>query len=90
MRCGGCGKWCSEEKLPVAADKRVAAIRKLEDLLMAMSLHRRSLEAYRNKGDAAGVERCEWALKLDHRHIRKHCAEHDLELPHGVPPEDAE
>ncbi len=90
MRCGGCGKWCSEEKLPVAADKRVAAIRKLEDLLMAMSLHRRSLEAYRNKGDAAGVERCEWLLKYDYSLIRKHCIEHGLELPHDVPSEGAE
>ncbi len=72
----------------MVTDKRVAE-RRLEEMLMTLHWHRRSLEAYRNKGDATGVGRCEQILKLDHRHIRKHCAEHDLELPHGVPPEDA-
>jgi hypothetical protein len=66
------------------------AKRKLEDLLMTMSWHRKALAAYRNNGDTAGVERCERALKFNYLRIRKHCAEHDLELPDGVPSEGAE
>ncbi len=88
IRSGGCGKWCSEEKLLVADDKRVAK-RKLEDLLTVMGWHRSDLAAYRNKGDAFGVARCERLLKFNYSRIRKHCARHDLELPHDVPPEDA-
>ena len=70
-------------------DKRVAE-RKLENLLMSMSRHRNALAAYRNKGDTAGVERCERALEFDYLRIRKHCAKNDLELPHDVPSEGAE
>jgi hypothetical protein len=72
----------------VADDKR-AAKRKLGDLLTVMSWHRSDLAAYRNKGDAFTVARCERLLKHDYACIRAHCAEHDLELPHDVPPEDA-
>jgi hypothetical protein len=72
----------------MADDKRVAK-RKLEDLLTVLSWHRSHLTAYRNKGDAAGVARCEQLLEIDHSNIREHCAEHGLELPHDVPPEDA-
>ncbi len=68
----------------MAADKR-AAKRKLEDLLTVMSWHRSDLAAYRNKGDAFTVARCERLLKLDYARIRTHCAEHDLELPDDVP-----
>ena len=77
-----------EERLPVADDKR-AAKRKLEDLLTVMSWHRSDLAAYRKKGDAFTVARCERLLKLDHARIRAHCAKHHLELPHDVPPADA-
>ena len=42
-----------------------------------------------HEGDDADEERCEWALKYDYARIRSHCAEHGLELPHDVPPEDA-
>ena len=73
----------------MAADKRVRK-RRLEDLLISMSETRSHLEAYRKKGDAAGVERCERALEFDYARIRKHCAKHNLELPHDVPSEDAE
>jgi len=73
----------------VATDKR-AAKRRLEDLLMAMGRHRRDREAYRKKGDAAGEERCDRVLKINDSLIRSHCAKHDLELPHDVPPEGAE
>jgi hypothetical protein len=73
---------------PVADDKRVAKWR-LEDLLITMSRHRRHLTVYRNKGDAAGVARCERVLETEYSNIREHCAEYDLELPHDVPPEDA-
>ncbi len=73
----------------MADDKRVAK-RKLEDLLTVMSWHRSDLAAYRKKGDAANVALCERLLKLDHARIRSYCAEHDLELPHDVPSEDAE
>ena len=72
----------------MADDKRVAK-RKLGDLLTVMSWHRRDMTADRNKGDAFTVARCERLLKLDYARIRSHCAEHDLELPHDVPPEDA-
>ncbi len=72
----------------MAIDKRVAKL-ELDDLLTAMSWHRRDLAAYRNKGDAFMVTLCERLLKLDRARIRTHCAEHDLELPHDVPPEDA-
>ena len=72
----------------MAVDKRVAK-RKLEDLLMEMSWHRRYLKEYRNRGDAIGVTRCELLLKFNYSDIRKHCAEHDLELPHDVPDEGA-
>ena len=73
----------------MADDKRVAKWG-LEDLLMTMSRHRSHLTAYRNKGDAAGVARCERLLKLDYSRIREHCAEHDLELPDDVPSEGVE
>ncbi len=72
----------------MATDKREAK-RRLEDLLMSMSGTRSKLEAYRNKGDFSGVARCKLALKFDYARIRTHCAEHDLELPHDVPSEDA-
>ncbi len=72
----------------MATDKR-AAKRELEELLMAVSAHLRDLEAYRNEGDDAGEEGSELALKYDYARIRSHCAEHGLELPHDVPPEDA-
>ena len=73
----------------MADDKRVAK-RKLEDLLTVMGWHRGDLAAYRNKGGASRVARCERLLEYDHSRIRTHCAEHDLELPHDVPPEGAE
>ena len=72
----------------MADDKRVAE-RKLKDLLTVISWHRSDLAAYRNKGDALTVARRERLLKLDYARIRAHCAEHGLELPHDVPPEDA-
>jgi hypothetical protein len=72
----------------VADDKRVAK-RVLERLLRVMSGHRNDQAAYRDKGDAVGVVRCDQALKLDYLLIREHCAEHGLELPQDVPPEDA-
>ncbi len=71
----------------MAIDKRVAKL-ELDDLLTAMSWHRKDLAASRKKGDAANVALCERLLKLAHARIRAHCAEHDLELPHDVPPED--
>ena len=70
----------------MATDKR-AAKRELEELLMAMGSHRRDLEAYRKKGDNAGEELCDRVLKINYSLIRSHCAKHDLELPHDVPPE---
>ncbi len=73
----------------MAIDKRVAKL-ELDDLLAAMSWDRKDLAAYRRrkkKGDAANVALCERLLKLAHARIRAHCAEHDLELPHDVPPE---
>ena len=71
------------------ADDKQAAKRKLEDLLTVMSWHQSDLAAYHNKVDAVTVARCERLLKLDYARIRDHCAEHGLELPHDVPPEDA-
>ncbi len=59
-------------------------------MLMAMSRDRNDLEAYRNKGDAYGMAQCERLLEYDHSRIRKHCGKHHPELPHDVPPEDAE
>ena len=73
----------------MAADNRTAE-RKLEDLLTVVSWHQSDLAAYRKKGDAFTVERCEQLLKVYYSRIRAHCAEHDLELPHDVPSEDAE
>ena len=72
----------------MATDRR-AAKRKLEKMLLYLHGHRNALEAYRKKGNVAGVEQCKRVLKIDHRRIREHCAEHGLELPHDVPPEDA-
>ncbi len=69
-------------------DKRVAK-RKLEDLLTVMGWHQSDLAAYRDKGGATRVARCESLLEFDYARIREHCAEYDLELPHDVPPEDA-
>jgi hypothetical protein len=71
------------------ADDKQAAKRKLEDLLTVMSWHQSDLAAYRNMGGAARVARCERLLEFDYARIREHCAEHGLELPHDVPPEDA-
>ncbi len=71
------------------ADDKRAAERKLEDLLTAVSWHRSVQEAYSNEGSTDGVARCERLLKFDYARIRAHCAEHDLELPHDVPSEDA-
>ncbi len=72
----------------MADDKRVAE-RKLKDLLTVMGWHRSDLAAYRNKEGASRVARCESLLEFDYARIREHCAKHDLELPHDVPPEDA-
>ena len=72
----------------MATDKR-AAERKLEELLMTRDWHRSIEEKYREKGNASGEERCDQLVKADNRRIREHCAEHGLELPHDVPPEDA-
>jgi hypothetical protein len=73
----------------VADDKRVAE-QELEEMLMAMNRHRNAGAAYSDKGDSFGVARCKRVLQLDHSRIRRHCAKHDLELPHDVPPEDTE
>ncbi len=70
-------------------NKRVPK-RRLEELLMTLNRVRSHLESYREKGDAAGVERCERALKIEHALIRSHCTKHGLDLPHDVPSEDAE
>ena len=72
----------------MAVDKRKAK-RKLAELLVTMEGHRNNLATYSRRGDAAGVERCRTLLKLDHRHIREHCGEYRLELPHDVPDEGA-
>ncbi len=73
----------------MADDTRVAK-RELEIMLMRRHWLVRNLEAYREKGDAVGVARCEPLVKAQERRIREHCAEHNLELPRDVPPEDAE
>ena len=73
----------------MADDKRVA-IRKLEELLMAMASRRNDLAACRNKGDAAGVARYARALKLNYSLIRAHCAKHHIKRPHDVPSEGVE
>ena len=72
----------------MATDKRTAE-RKLEDMLAVMGGYRRGLAAYLSIGDFSEVERCEQLLKAYYSRIRVHCAEHDLELPHDVPSEDA-
>ncbi len=72
------------------ADGKLVAKRRLKELLMAMSRRRDDLAAYRKKGDAANGALLERLLKLDYARIRSYCAEHDLELPHDVPSEDAE
>ncbi len=69
------------------AGGKLVAKRRLKELLMAMSSRRDDLAACRNKGDAAGVARCELALKLNYSLIRAHCAKHGLKRPHDVPPE---
>ncbi len=71
-------------------DDKQPAERRLDNLLMTRDRHRMDLEAYREKGDASGVARCERELKIIYTRIREHCAEHDLELPDGVPSEGAE
>ncbi len=63
---------------------------KLEDLLVEMSTLRSNRAKNHNKGNISGVARCERLLKLNYAHIREHCARHDLELPNGVPFEDAQ
>ena len=73
----------------MATDKRVAK-RHLKEMLMAMNNHRNDWAAYSNKGDADGLERCERALNYNYARIRSHCARHDLERPHDVPPEGRE
>ncbi len=72
----------------MATDKRVAK-RHLKEMLMAMNNHRNGRAEYGDNRDAAGVERCDRALKSNYARIRSHCAEHGMELPHDVPPEDA-
>ncbi len=73
----------------MATDKQPAK-RKLEEMLMTVSAHRRDLEAYRNEGDDAAEERCEQELKYDYARIRSHCAEHGLDVPHDAKREDSE
>ncbi len=73
----------------MAVDK-LAAKQELEGMLIKRHWLVRDLEAYREKGDAVGVARCEPLVKAQERRIREHCAEHNLELPHDVPSEDAE
>ena len=73
----------------MADDKRVAE-REREKILAVIRLHRRDLVAYLSIGDFSGVERCEQLVKVYYSRIRIHCAEHDLELPHDVPSENAE
>ncbi len=58
-------------------------------MLMVVSGHQDNLAAYLIIGDASGVMRCERALRIDYALIRKHCAEHELDLPHDVPSEDS-
>jgi hypothetical protein len=59
-------------------------------MLVAMRRHRNDLAAYSDKEDAFGVARCKLLLKTNYSRIREHCAKHDLELPHDVPPGGAE
>ena len=74
----------------MATDKRRAE-RKLEELVMKRNLLVRDLEAYRERGgNAYWVEQCERLVKAEERRIREHCAKHDLDRPHGVPPEGGE
>ncbi len=73
----------------MAVDKRVAQ-RKLDEMLKGLYGPRRALALCRDKGDAFGEARCERLLKANYSLIRKHCARHDLELPHDVPSEGAE
>jgi hypothetical protein len=73
----------------VADDERIAE-QELEEMLLAMSRHRNAEAAYSDKGDTFGVARCKRVLRLDRSRIRKHCARHDLDLPHDVPPESVE
>ncbi len=72
----------------MATDKRVAK-QELEGMLIKRHWLVRDLEAYREKGDAVGVARCEPLVKAQEMRIREHCAEHGLDRPHDVPPEDA-
>ena len=72
------------------ADDKLAAKQELEGMLIKRRWLVRDLEAYREKGDAVGVARCEPLVKAQERRIREHCAEHGLELPHDVRPEDAQ
>ncbi len=72
----------------MAVDK-LAAKQELEGMLIKRRWLVRNSEASRGKGDAPGVARCEPLVNAQERRIREHCAEHGLELPHDVPPEDA-
>ncbi len=72
----------------MATDKRVAE-RRLVEMLMKRNLLVRDLEAYRERGGAYWVERCERQVKAEEGRIQEHCTEHGLELPHDVPPESA-
>ncbi len=69
----------------MAVDKRKAK-RKLAELLVTMEGHLNNLATYSRRGDAAEVERCRTVLKLNYSRIREHCIEHDLTLPHDMPP----
>ena len=73
----------------MAIDKRKAK-QKLAEFVVTMEGHRNNQGEYSRRGDAAGVEKCRSLLKLDHRHIREHCAEHDLDVPPDLPDEGAE
>ena len=73
----------------MAVDKRKAK-RRLEEMMMNVSRHQSYLEAYRNHGDASAVARSKRWLNLHYSSIRKHCTEHNLPLPHGVPSEGAD
>ena len=70
----------------MADDKRVAK-RKLEEMLMVVSTYRSYLEEFRNRGDTSGVPKCERLLDFHYSRIRKHCAEHGLDLPNDIPAE---
>ncbi len=73
----------------MADDKRIAE-QELEEMLMKRHWLVCDLEAYREKGDAVGVARCEPLVKAQERRIREHCAEHGLDVPHDVKREDSE